>query len=153
MKAPAKERIRATHCLALAILLACGRSPALSQTSAPPPAQSVSPSLEKLVAPIALYPDPLVAQILPASTYPVQVVEAARALADGGRPSDQTASQWDPSIQALLSFPTVLKMMSDKIDWTTQLGQAVSANQANVMAAVQAVRRQAHQAGNLKSND
>ena len=153
MKRPAHARTRTTRCLALAVLLACGRTPALSQTTSPPPPQPVSPSLEKLVAPIALYPDPLVAQILPASTYPVQVVEAARAVANGQRPSQETASQWDPSIQALLSFPTVLKMMNDKIDWTTQLGQAVSANQANVMAAVQAVRRQAHQAGNLKSND
>jgi hypothetical protein len=131
-------------------LLALGRdpSPARAQSSAPDPAQ-----LEKLVAPIALYPDPLVAQILPASTYPVEVIEAARALASGSRPSTATASQWDPSIQALLSFPTVLKMMSDKISWTTQLGQAVAADQSAVMAAIQDVRRKAQAAGNLKSND
>ncbi len=132
------------------LMLACGRSPspAHSQSSAPSPAQ-----LDKLVAPIALYPDPLVAQILPASTYPVEVIEAARALASGSRPSKATASQWDPSIQSLLSYPTVLKMMSDKINWTTQLGQAVAANQSAVMAAIQSVRRQAQAAGNLRSND
>ena len=73
--------------------------------------------LEKLVGPISLYPDPLIAQILPASAYPVQVVEAQRALSSGGRPDQSVASQWDPSIQALLSYPPVLKMMSDKIDW------------------------------------
>jgi Protein of unknown function (DUF3300) len=132
------------------VLLACGYGPppAFSQGASPTPAQ-----LDKLVAPIALYPDPLVAQILPASTYPVEVIEAARALANGGRPSKATASQWDPSIQALLSYPTVLKMMSDKINWTTQLGQAVAANQSAVMAAIQKVRHEAQAAGNLKSND
>ena len=142
---------RPRHALWLGVvaLLACGGvpSPAFSQQSGPP-----SSSLEQLVAPIALYPDPLVAQILPASTYPVEVVEAARAL-QSGRPSAATASQWDPSIQALLSFPTVLKMMSDKINWTTQLGQAVAANQSEVMNAIQAVRRRAQAAGNLTSNN
>jgi hypothetical protein len=135
--------------LGVVVLLAYGRgpSPAFSQQSAPP-----SSSLEQLVAPIALYPDPLVAQILPASTYPVEVIEAARAL-QSGRPSAATASQWDPSIQALLSFPTVLKMMSDKINWTTKLGQAVAANQSEVMNAIQAVRRRAQAAGNLTSNN
>ena len=86
------------------------------------------PSLDKLVAPIALYPDPLVAQILPASTNPLEVFEAADAVASGTRPSEETASKWDPSVQALLSFPTVLKMMRDKIDWTTQLGKAFVSN-------------------------
>jgi hypothetical protein len=134
------------------VLLASGRgpSPAYSQGT---PVAPASAQLDKLVAPIALYPDPLVAQILPASTYPVEVIEAARALASGGRPSKATASQWDPSIQSLLSYPTVLKMMSDKISWTTQLGQAVAANQSDVMAAIQRVRHQAQAAGNLRSND
>src|SRR6516165_12817114 len=101
--------------LGLVVLLACGggASPAFSQQSAPP-----SASLDKPVAPIALYPDPLVAQILPASTYPVEVVEASRDLAGRGRPDRATASQWDPSIPALLSYPTVLKIMSDKINWS-----------------------------------
>src|SRR5262245_20599891 len=111
-----------------------------------------SSSLESLVAPIALYPDPLVAQILPASTNPMEVVAAADALAQGGRPSEATASQWDASIQALLSFPTVLKMMSDRIQWTTQLGQAFTANEGGVLAAIQQVRRKAQAAGNLQSN-
>src|SRR5262249_23327472 len=85
------------------------------------------------------------------STYPVEVIEAERALASGARPTKATASQWDPSIQALLSYPTVLKMMSDKINWTTQLGQAVAANQGDVMAAIQHVRHQARAAGNWRS--
>ena len=102
----------------LIVLLACGHtppSPVYSQASAAPPG---SAQLDKPVAPIALYPDPLVAQILPASTYPVEVVEASRDLAGRGRPDRATASQWDPSIPALLSYSTVLKIMSDKINWS-----------------------------------
>ena len=146
------DRPRHAFWFGLLVLLACGGapSPAYSQGSGPTPP---SAQLDKLVAPIALYPDPLVAQILPASTYPVQVIEADRALANGGRPSKATAAQWNPSIQALLSYPTVLKMMSDKINWTTQLGQAVAANQGEVMAAIQHVRHEAQAAGNLTSND
>jgi hypothetical protein len=132
----------------LIVLLAFAGAPAPARSQTAPS----STSLDKLVAPIALYPDPLVAQILPASTYPVQVIEAERALASGERPSKATASQWDPAVQALLSFPTVLKMMSDKINWTTELGQAVAANQGEVLAAIQHVRQEAHDAGNLASN-
>jgi len=146
--------VRSIVLLAAVVLLGhgCAPSPAHSQPAPPAPSAGNETQLEKLVAPIALYPDPLVAQILPASTYPVQVIEAARTLANGARPSQATASQWDPSVQALLSFPTVLKMMNDKIQWTTQLGQAVASNQSAVMAAIQHVRQQAHQAGNLESN-
>src|SRR5262245_3288020 len=146
MRAPATRRL-----LPVIVLLACARSPSPVPSQAPPSAPSPA-QLEKLVAPIALYPDPLVAQILPASTYPVQVIEAARALSNGARPSKATASQWDPSIQALLSYPTVLTMMSNKINWTTELGQAVASDQSAVMAAIQHVRHQAQQAGNLTSN-
>ncbi len=118
-----------------------------------PPRPPSPEALEKLVAPIALYPDPLVAQILPASTNPLEVFEAADAVANGARPSPETAAKWDQSVQALLSFPTVLKMMRDKIEWTQQLGQAFVGDQAAVLAAIQTVRRKAHEAGNLKSNE
>jgi hypothetical protein len=135
--------------VALMLVVGCQRSPSPGgyQSSG-----GANPSLEKLVAPIALYPDPLVAQILPASTNPMEVVAAADALASGGRPGQSTASQWDPSIQALLSFPTVLKMMSDRIDWTTRLGQAFSSDEGSVLAAIQQVRHEAQSAGNLQSN-
>jgi hypothetical protein len=121
-------------------------SPAAADQGPPSPE-----ALEKLVAPIALYPDPLVAQVLPASTNPLEIFEAADSVANGARPSQETAAKWDPSIQALLSFPTVLKMMRDKIEWTQQLGQAFAGDQAAVLAAIQTVRRKAHEAGNLKS--
>ena len=116
-------------------------------------AQDGADSLDTLVAPIALYPDALVAQILPASTQPLQVVEAAESLAHGARPSQAQASQWDPSVQALVSFPTVLKMMEDKVEWTEHLGKAVAADPSAVMASIQRVRAAAMNAGNLKSND
>jgi uncharacterized protein DUF3300 len=105
--------------LTIALMFACALGRAAAQQGPPTPEQ-----LAKLVAPIALYPDPLVAQILPASTNPLEIFEAADSVANGARPSAETASKWDPSIQALLSFPSVLKMMRDKIEWTQQLGQA-----------------------------
>jgi hypothetical protein len=136
---------------ALAMVVALGVSLAgartgLAQSSAPTDAQ-----LDTLVAPIALYPDALVAHILPASTYPVEIVEAARDTANGGKPSDADMNSWDPSIQALVSVPSVIKMMNDRLSWTTQLGQAVSQNQQAVMDAIQRVRAKAQSVGNLKS--
>jgi hypothetical protein len=148
-----ERKARVGSFLVASWLLASAIAPFSAQAQSSSAPSMTSDQLDKLVAPIALYPDPLVAQILPASTYPVQVIEAERALASGSRPDKQAASAWDPSIQALLSYPTVLKMMSDKINWTTQLGQAVAANQSNVMAAIQRVRHEAQQAGNLQSND
>jgi hypothetical protein len=136
--------VRLLLTIALVVVCALGRAGA----QAPPPSPD---QLAKLVAPIALYPDPLVAQILPASTQPLEIFEAADAVAGGKRPADDVASHWDPSVQALLSYPSVLKMMKDKIEWTTQLGQAFAADQGGVLAAIQSVRAQAAKAGNLKS--
>jgi hypothetical protein len=165
---------RHSFALALMITVVCGGSPLPSFSQAPPqdmppppdapPQQDMPPppaskpapsaaSLDKLVAPIALYPDALVAQILPASTHPLQVVEAAESVANAARPTQAQAAQWYPSVQALVSFPTVLKMMHDKIEWTEQLGKAVAADQSAVMASIQSVRAAALRAGNLKSND
>ena len=141
------RRLSSSRLMALVLVAACTRSPSPYQGSS-----GANSSLENLVAPIALYPDPLVAQILPASTNPMEVVSAADAIAGGSRPSESTASQWDSSVQALLSFPTVLKMMSDRIEWTTQLGQAFTNNEGGVLAAIQQVRREAQSAGNLQTN-
>jgi len=116
-------------------------------------AEESAGDLDTLVAPIALYPDALLADILPASTYPVQVVEAARAVGHGGQVDPSQASQWDASVRALIAFPSVLAMMDDRIEWTTRLGQAVAEDQGAVLAAVQRVRSEAQSAGNLQSND
>ncbi|MBF0493255.1 MAG: DUF3300 domain-containing protein [Deltaproteobacteria bacterium] len=108
--------------------------------------------LEELVAPIAIYPDPLLAQILPASTYPLEIVQAAR-LIQGKKDIYKIDSQdWDPSVQAVAHYPSVLKMMDEKLDWTEQLGQAVLMQQEEVMKAIQIMRQQAKRIGNLKSN-
>ena len=131
--------------LTMTLVLICTLGRAAAQGPPSPEA------LEKLVAPIALYPDPLVAQVLPASTNPLEIFEAADSVANGARPSAETASKWDPSIQALLSYPTVLKMMRDKIQWTQDLGHAFASDQAAVLAAIQTVRHKASAAGNLKS--
>jgi hypothetical protein len=131
------------------------------QAAAPAPAPAATKlpegQLEQLVAPIALYPDELLSQILMASTYPLEVVEAARWSQDNKNVTGQALQDamlkqtWDPSVKALTSVPQVLAMMSDKLDWTQQLGDAFLAQQSDVMAAVQTLRQRAEAAGNLKS--
>jgi hypothetical protein len=113
--------------------------------------------IQQLVAPIALYPDSLLTQVLMASTYPLEVVEAARWSRDNPAvkgPALETAMQaqsWDPSIKALTSVPQTLQMMNDKLDWTQQLGDAFLAQQQSVLDAVQTLRAEAQAAGNLQS--
>ena len=113
--------------------------------------------LESLVAPIALYPDPLLSQVLAASTYPLEIVEAAQWLRQNsaltGVALEDAAKQqdWDPSVQALVLFPDVLQRLSENIRWTTDLGNAFLAQQAGVMDAVQKMRSRALTSGNLTS--
>lgn len=107
--------------------------------------------LQKLVAPIALYPDPLLAQILPASTYPLEIVEAVRIIRGKKDFSKIEGQNWDPSVKAVAHYPDVLKMMSERLSWTQQLGQAVLAQQQDVMEAVQVMRGKAQTAGNLRT--
>ena len=124
--------------------------------SLPPPNQVLSPDqLSDLVAPIALYPDPLISQIMVASTYPLEVVQAYQWMQRNpglsGTDLTQAAQQqnWDPSIQALVVFPDVLKRLNDDVTWTTNLGNAFLAQQQEVMDAVQRMRQRAQQAGKL----
>ena len=113
--------------------------------------------LDQLVAPIALYPDPLLAQVLMASTYPLEVVQADRfakgnKALKGDQLSDALAKQdWDASVKELVSTPTVLAMMNDKLDWTEALGDAVLAQQADVMDAIQRLRAKAQANGKLET--
>ena len=114
--------------------------------------------LESLVAPIALYPDPLLAQVLAASTYPLEIVTAGRWVKEHsqlqGKALVEAAGKqdWDPSVQALVAFPSVLQMLDQNLDWTTTLGNMFLAQQADVMAAVQRMRMKAQQSGKLESN-
>lgn len=113
--------------------------------------------LDQLLAPIALYPDELLAQMLMAATYPLEVVQAARFLQRNpdlsGEALDQALAghNWDPSVQSLAAFPQVLAMMNEQLDWTQRLGDAFLVDQARVMDTVQSLRRRAEAAGNLES--
>jgi Protein of unknown function (DUF3300) len=114
--------------------------------------------IDELVSPIALYPDALVAQILAASTYPDQVVaantwlQANTKLNDAQRAEQVNTQTWDPSVKALTQFPSVLQNMAQNLSWTSALGDAFYNQQADVMASVQRLRKQAKDAGNLKSS-
>jgi hypothetical protein len=115
--------------------------------------------LDALLAPIALYPDELLAQVLMASTYPLEVVEAARFVQQNsgltGAALDEAllTKRWDPSVQSLAAFPQVLAMMSDRLEWTQQLGNAFLANRQQVMDTVQALRARAEAVGTLQNSD
>lgn len=131
-------------------------APAHAQQSGAPLSKA---QLEQLVAPIALHPDPLLSQMLMASTYPIEVVQAARWAKEnpgvsGAALEDAMQKQpWDPSVKALTAVPQALQMMSDKLDWTQQLGDAFLGQQEELLAAVQHLRQRAQAAGRLKSSE
>jgi uncharacterized membrane protein YgcG len=170
MSAPIREyrwvRKILASALALGLLFATRPQSAAAyqdaqNTQAPPPAPQYAPQtpeqLQRLVAPIALYPDSLVAQILAASTFPDQIVEADRWVQQHqdlkGDALAQAVDQqpWDPSVKALTAFPTVLGNMDKNLSWTSSLGDAYYNQQQAVMDAIQVMRHKAEQAGNLKS--
>ncbi|TWA68817.1 uncharacterized protein DUF3300 [Azospirillum brasilense] len=127
-----------------------------TKAQSPPnePAKLSSVQLQTLVSRVALYPDDLLAIVLPASTQPLQVVEAQRLLEQRrSNPKVGPPKSWDPSVVALLNYPDVLKVMNDDLDWTQQLGEAVVRQQSEVMDAIQGFRQKAYAAGNLVSND
>ncbi|MEZ5559978.1 MAG: DUF3300 domain-containing protein [Pseudomonadales bacterium] len=110
--------------------------------------------LDELVGPIALYPDDLLAIVLPASTYPLQIVQAARFLDQAqDDPALQPDEDWDESVVALLNYPEVLRRMNEDLDWTWALGDAVVNQESEVLAAVAHFRDKAYTAGNLQSDD
>ena len=114
--------------------------------------------LDQMLAPIALYPDGLLSQILMASTYPLEVVEAERWSVANSRVAGSDAVQavssksWDPSVMSLVAFPQILRTMSSKLDWTERLGDAFLGQEQQVMDTVQSLRHRAYAAGNLRSN-
>ncbi len=121
-------------------------------------AQIPDAQLDSLVAPIALYPDPLLAQVLAASTYPLEIVQLQQWLAQHGDLRDQALvdavekQDWDASVQAMAAMPEVVKRLADDIKWTTDLGNAFLGQQGGVMDAVQRMRMKARGMGNLKSS-
>jgi hypothetical protein len=151
--------------LNIALLLTAGPGgPGIAtaqQAEGPPPAAMAASQLDQLVSPIALYPDPLLAQVLVAATFPTDVVQADRWVKQhknlkGQQLTDEVVKAnlpYDPSIISLIQFPTVLDTLSQKLDWTTSLGNAVLTQRGDVMDAVQRMRRQAEKMGNLKSSE
>jgi hypothetical protein len=156
-RARAAARPRHWLWLALGALLCVGGVAALRPAGAQEAAAVASASeaeLAKLVGPIALYPDDLVAIVLPASTYPLQVVEAARFLEDRKRDPDLSPDEdWDDSIVALVNYPEVVEMLNGDLDWLYDLGTAVLNQRADVLDAIQDFRDEAYAAGNLRSDD
>jgi uncharacterized protein DUF3300 len=153
---------------AVAILCAAALSPGssvmLAQQTQPPVATSAEEApkipndqLDSLVAPIALYPDPLLSQALVASTYPLEMIQLQQWLAKNKNLKDKALTDavekqnWDPSIQAMAALPDAVKQLAENIAWTTDLGNAFLAQQGDVMDAVQRMRAKASEAGNLKS--
>ena len=136
----------------LPVLLAAW--PMISGAQAPANPLLSSAELQDLVGPIALYPDDLLAIVLPASTYPLQLVQAQRFLDDLKNDSSlQPEESWDDSIVALLNYPEAVELLNDDLDWTWRLGEAVVAQQADVIDAVETFRDRAYAAGNLKSDE
>nr|WP_315127869.1 DUF3300 domain-containing protein [uncultured Polynucleobacter sp.] len=145
--------------LTAALALPAAAPVAYAQNSSQQQAAKLSQAqLEALVAPIALYPDPLVSQVLMAATYPLEVGEASNWAKTNSKLKGDVLNQalqqqtWDASVKSLVSFPPVLEMMGSQLSWTQQLGNAVLAQQSETMSAIQALRAKAKQAGSLQSN-
>ncbi len=161
---------------AASLLIAPSPGTSFAQTpAAPPPAYEAAPSaapapeaqvikftpaeLERLLAPIALFPDALLAQLLPAAAYPLEIVQAHRWFERNSAAvakqdfSGVDAQNWDPSVKAMVRFPTVLEKLNDDLDWTRNLGDAIVNQPQDVAEAIQRLRLEAQQAGALKSSD
>lgn len=143
------------------LLIAAGALSLASAQTGQAPAQEhlySQEQLDQMLAPIALYPDQLLTQILMAATYPLEVVKAARwSRAHPGLEGDEAVraaanEDWDPSVKSLVAFPRLLAMMDERIDWTEQLGEAFLAQEPYVLETIQSLRRRAYDAGNLRSN-
>jgi len=153
-------------CASLAMPLPAQTPVTPAPASTPPPGASQQGGksfsqgeLDQLLAPIALYPDALLAQVLMASTYPLEIVEAARwqkanaSLKDKALEDALQQQKWDPSVKSLVVFPQVLTMMNEKLDWTQKLGDAFLAQQQDVLATAQELRKKAQAQGALKDSE
>jgi len=153
---PWEQRLLRAFFASLCVMLMLGVSKAGAQSQ---PAPFKPEEIEALVAPIALYPDAVLSQVLMASTYPLEVFYAARWVKAHPELKGDAAVQavanetWDTSVKSLVAFPQILEPMSDKLDWTQKLGDAVLSQQKDVLAAVQRLRARARESGNLKTNE
>lgn len=156
MNRSASSRLNRLYGLLLVVTMAlCQQNIALAQDAA----AFSQPELDQMLAPVALYPDALLSQIMMAATYPLEVVEAARwSHANPGLAGERAVNavernNWDPSVKSMVAFPQILGMMSDKLDWTERLGDAFLDQESQVMDTVQDLRHRAYAGGNLRSND
>src|SRR5512136_1936968 len=139
----------------LAFLMAA--PPWILAQSAEEPKTFKQEELDQILAPIALYPDELLSQVLMASTYPLEVVQAERwakqnkSLKGDALTNALEKQDWDPSVKSLVNFPDVLTMMSEKLDWTQKLGDAFLEQQKEVLGTIQKLRQKAEEEGNLKA--
>ena len=146
---------RLVNFIVIALLILPGGS--LAQDSGEQPKPFSQEQLDQLLAPVALYPDSLLTQILMASTYPLEVVKATnwvkqnKDLKGDALAAALERQDWDPSVKSLVNFPQVLQMMNDKIDWTQKIGDAFLAQEKDVMESVQKLRAKASAEGNLKA--
>src|SRR5262245_24062244 len=155
----------------LALLIAAALTPQFAATAyaqapsyAPAPVQAptrafTQAELDQMLAPIALYPDALLSQVLMAATYPIEVVEAARwTRANPGLRGDAAVravenQDWDPSVKSLVAFPQLLQRMDEQLQWTQSLGEAFLGQEPLVMDTVQQLRHRAYRAGNLRTGE
>ncbi|HEX3096477.1 MAG TPA: DUF3300 domain-containing protein [Usitatibacter sp.] len=154
-------RLAVSTCMALAMASAHAQSDDVA-SAAPYSAQQgayTEEDLDQMLAPIALYPDELLSQVLMAATYPLEVVQAARWSRAHPEAQGEEAvaavddQDWDPSVKSLVAFPNVVEMMSEQLDWTQRVGEAFLAQEADVTRSVQKLRRAAYDEGNLASSD
>ncbi|MEI8341740.1 MAG: DUF3300 domain-containing protein, partial [Verrucomicrobiota bacterium] len=144
-----KKLFQSLLCFCLAVSV-CAQVPAPPVSTEPQ--KLTAAELDALLGPIALYPDPLVAIILPASATPSDVVIADRMVASKADPATIEQQPWDPSVKALTHYPDVLKWMDDNLPWTTSVGNAFVNQPTDVMNSIQQLRAKAKAAGNLTSN-
>ena len=139
--------------LAFALLSASANAQTAPSSAPPPsaPAQRSAADLEKLVAPIALYPDPLIATILPAAAYPLEIVQAARFVADTNNLANLDAQPWDENVKAVAAVPAAIQKLNDDLPWTISLGEAFIAQPKELMDTIQNLRAKAQSLGTLKT--
>jgi Protein of unknown function (DUF3300) len=141
--------------IALVVVGMTGRVFGQAQQAVPPPsapAQLSEADLEKLAAPIALYPDPLLAVMLPASVYPLEIVQAARFIQNTNNLAQLDSQPWDDNVKAVARFPDVIQKMNDDLQWTINLGNAFADQPMDLMNAIQTLRAKAQAAGTLQSS-
>jgi hypothetical protein len=163
---PNARRHLAPFCLSITALAVAlpGRAPASAMMPVPlatptmlalaagqPSTLLSGPDLQELVSPVALYPDTLLANVLAASVFPEEIVEARKFVASGGKVDENSPQSWDPAVKSVAEFPAALTLLADSIEWTTALGQAYLAQSADMLKAVQALRAKAWDNGALRS--